>query len=375
MKRALILSGGGARAAYQTGVLRAVAEIVPRHISSPFPIICGTSAGALNGLAVAGRAGPFRLRIRKLESLWRSLHCEDIYHSSPLVMLKHRSPSLNSLLRNKNTSNEPFALLDCQPLKALLSNYVRFEHLNVSLQNGELEAIAISAMSYTTGESVAFFQAKPSIRPWQRARRSGVKTHLAIEHLMASAAIPGIFAAVKIGANYYGDGALRQQKPLSPALRLGADKLFVIGVGDHFRPADDNGDETLAPSGAQVIGHIYNSAFTDSLQSDLESLHNINQLVSALPKRTQSQQRFRKIEVLAIAPSESIDNIARAHTHELPRSVRYMLKSTGALRAESNSSAASYLLFEPSFCGALIDLGYRDAMAKSDAVKDFFRGL
>jgi NTE family protein len=370
MKRALVLSGGGARAAYQAGVLRAVAEIIPSHVYSPFPIICGTSAGALNSLAIGGRAGPFRLRIRKLESLWRSLHAVDVYRANSLG--KSFASSVTSIFGNPASTNEPYALLDCSPLKSLLKNYVRFEHLNIALQNGELDAIAVSAISYSTGESVAFFQGKPSIAEWQRSRRSGVSTRLAVDHLMASIAIPGIFKAVKIGSEYFGDGAVRQQKPLSPALRLGADKLFVIGVGNPCSTSIGVTEHGKAPSSAQVIGHLYNSAFADGLESDLESLHNINQLTSALSSKAQAQQRFRKIDVLSITPTVSIDGLAQAHAHELPRALRYLLDSTGALGAESNSSAASYLLFERGFCGALIELGYRDAMTRSEAINQFF---
>lgn len=373
MKRALVLSGGGARAAYQAGVLRAVAQIIPSTVYSPFPIICGTSAGALNSLAIGGRAGPFRLRIRKLESLWRSLHAADVYRASSLG--KSLASSVSSMFANPASTNEPYALLDCSPLKSLLASYVRFEHLNVALQNGELDAIAVSAISYASGESVAFFQAKPSIAEWQRSRRCGVSTRLAVDHLMASTAIPGIFKAVKIGSEYFGDGAVRQQKPLSPALRLGADKLFVIGVGNPRATGVGVTEHGKAPSSAQVIGHLYNSAFADGLESDLESLHNINQLTSALSSKAQAAQRFREIDVLAITPSVSIDDLARAHAHELPRALRYILDSTGALGAESNSSAASYLLFEPGFCGALIELGYRDAMTRSEAINRFFHGL
>jgi NTE family protein len=373
MKRALVLSGGGARAAYQAGVLRAVAAIIPSDIYNPFPIICGTSAGALNSLAIAGRAGPFRLRIRKLEAVWRSLHAADVYRAnSPGRSLASR---VTSIFANPASTKEPYALLDCSPLKSLLASYVRFEHLNVALQNGELDAIAVSAISYTSGESVAFFQAKPSVAEWQRSRRCGVSTRLTLDHLMASTAIPGIFKAVKIGSEYFADGAVRQHKPLSPALRLGADKIFVIGVGNPRTKRVSVTEHGKAPSSAQVIGHLYNSAFADGLESDLESLHNINQLSSALSLKAQAQQRFREIDVLAITPSVSIDDLARAHAHELPRALRYVLDSTGALAAESNSSAASYLLFEPCFCGALMELGYRDAMTRSEAINQFFYGF
>ena len=222
---------------------------------------------------------------------------------------------MTSIFANPAPILEPYALLDCSPLKSLLKSYVRFEHLNVALQNGELDAIAVSAISYTSRESVAFFQAKPSIAEWQRSRRCGVSTRLTVDHLMASTAIPGIFKAVKIGSEYFADGAVRQQKPLSPAQRLGAEKLFVIGVGNP--PATDVSvtEHGKAPSSAQMIGHLYNSAFADGLESDLESLHNINQLSSALSRKAQAQQHFREIDLLAITPSVSLDDIARTYAH------------------------------------------------------------
>tara|TARA_B110000967_G_scaffold92354_1_gene95002 strand:- start:3368 stop:4501 length:1134 start_codon:yes stop_codon:yes gene_type:complete len=375
MSKALVLTGGGARAAYQVGVLKGISKILPRSVYNPFPIICGTSAGAINALSIAGRAGPFRLRTQKLERIWHELTPADVYRTDATGVIKNTFHLLASFFHSGYGIGKPISLLDNSPLRQMMENYVKFDYLDTAIKNGELQAIAITAMSYASGKSVTFFQGQDQIPAWNRSRRRGEKIELNIDQLMASTAIPGLFPAVKINGDYFGDGAVRQLKPISPALHMGATKLFIIGVSDNPIHSQRPTKLEHSPSTAQIVGHMFNSAFIDAVESDLETLQSINRLASALPQSLREKNNItdlNPVDVLAISPTESIDTIAQEHIHELPRSLRLFLRLTGATAQGGGSSAASYLLFEPGFCRKLIDLGMRDAQAKEDEIRQFF---
>ncbi|MEZ0122094.1 MAG: patatin-like phospholipase family protein [Candidatus Reddybacter sp.] len=380
MTTALVLSGGGARAAYQVGVLKALGQLLPRTSHNPFPIICGTSAGAINALAIAGRPGPFRLRARKLEAIWRNMHADHIYRTDVWGVLKNTLRLCLSLVHSGYGIGRSVALLDNAPLEHLLTNYIRFRHIDEAILSGELMAVSATAMDYASGKSVAFFQGSHDC--WTRSRRHGIRTGLNINHLMASSAIPLIFPARAIDTLYYGDGAMRQLKPLSPALHLGADRIFVIGVSDNPSQHQNTTSPKHSPSVAQMISHLLNSAFIDSVESDLETMKAINKLVQSQSKNTQSASSEpdeqavssppRYIEHLCISPSTPIDEIAQEYFHELPQSVKLFLRAIGATKKGGGSSATSYLLFEPGFCRQLIKLGYADAMEQKEKIEAFF---
>jgi NTE family protein len=375
MSKALVLSGGGARAAYQVGVLKGIAGILPRSVYNPFPIICGTSAGAINALSIAGRAGPFRLRTKKLERIWHELTPADVYRTDATGVIKNTFHLLASFVHSGYGIGRPISLLDNSPLRQMMEDYVKFDYLDTAIDNGELQAIAITAMSYASGKSVTFFQGHEKIPAWNRSRRRGEKIPISIDHLMASTAIPGLFPAVQINSDYFGDGAVRQLKPISPALHMGANKLLIIGVSDNPSHSQKSTGMQHSPSTAQIVGHMFNSAFIDAVESDIETLQSINRLASALPQSLREKNNIsdlNPVDVLAISPSESIDKIAQNYLHELPRSLRLFLRLTGATARGGGSSAASYLLFEPGFCRELIDLGMRDAQAKKDEIRQFF---
>lgn len=374
MTTGLILSGGGARAAYQVGVLKAVAEILPREVYNPFPIICGTSAGSINALAIAGRPGHFRLRIRKLEKIWSNMGPEQIYRTDYWGVVKNSINMLLSFLHSGYAIGEPKALLDNDPLRELLSNYVRFRHIDEAIASGELQAVSVTAMSYTTGQSVTFFQGREHLQPWERSRRIGVRTQLSIDHLMASSAIPTLFPAHQINDGFYGDGALRQLKPISPALQLGASRVFVIGVSDNPRHRKPHQFIKHSPSIAQIVGHMFNSAFIDSIESDLETLRTINSLAQKLTpeQRLTGSAERRAVDVLAISPSQPIDELAAEYIDQLPKSIRMFLRLTGATAHGGGISAASYLLFSKGFCQKLLQLGYRDGLQQAGEIRDFF---
>ncbi len=380
MTTALVLSGGGARAAYQVGVLKALSEVLPRHCHNPFPIICGTSAGAINALAIAGRPGPFRLRARKLEAIWRNMHAGDIYRTDVWGVMKNTLRLGLSLLHSGYGIGRSVALLDNSPLQHLLSNYVRFRHIDEAILSGDLMAVSTTSMDYGTGQSVTFFQGNHDC--WQRSRRHGIRTGLSVDHLMASSAIPLIFPAKIIDSRYYGDGAMRQLKPLSPALHLGADRIFIIGVSDNPSHRNVAKNPRHSPSFAQMVGHLLNSAFIDSIESDIETLEAINKLVQSRSTETtegscqndeeNNDSALKFIDHLCISPSTPIDEIAQEHFHELPQSIKLFLRAIGATKKGGGSSATSYLLFEPGFCRQLIKLGYADAMAQKEEIEAFF---
>lgn len=369
--RGLVLSGGGARGAYQVGVLSAIAELLDRGTPNPFPIICGTSAGAINAAALSANAGNYRTAVRGLERVWSNLTAEQVYRTDLYACLRGIVRWLFSGFTTGRTPDRS-ALLDNLPLQRLLTLVVNFKRIQQNIELGHLRALSITASNYATGESESFFQGAPDLADWVRARRKGKRSRIGVEHLLASAAIPILFPAGKVDGGYYGDGALRQLAPLSPAVHLGASRLLVIGVSGN---ASATRQRVLAgyPSMAQVLGHVLNSVFVDTLEGDVERLERINHTLSALGERARRKHgiSLREVDVLKIYPSRPIDEIAAEHLKELPRTLRFFLRGSGATRSPG-ASAMSYLLFEPGFTRALIEMGYKDAMGRKDEIHAFF---
>jgi NTE family protein len=373
-KIGLILSGGGARAAYQVGVLTAISELLPKeNTNSPFDIICGTSAGAFNACAMAARAQEFHEGVEKLSRLWSNFSCDQVYRTD-LASISYRAWSVvRTIIAGKRRDGSEISLLDNTPLRDLINSTLKLHRIQDSINSGHLHALAISASGYTTGESVTFYQGAEGIQPWSRVRRLGIPAHITFEHLLASSAIPLVFPATKINREYFGDGAVRQKAPLSPALHLGADKILVVGVSANLTTEKKaRKDQQIGyPSIAQIISHVMNSAFLDSFEGDIETLLKINDTVNAIPEDLrQSSDMMRPIDLLVIAPSQPIDEIAAKHVKSLPRTLRLFLHGTGATDA-SGASALSYLLFEAPFCRELITLGYHDTITRHEEVRAF----
>ncbi|MDE2116969.1 MAG: patatin-like phospholipase family protein [Betaproteobacteria bacterium] len=372
-KIGLILTGGGARAAYQVGVLKAIAEILPRHAHNPFSIICGTSAGALNAVTLAVNALHFRKGVQYLLSIWNNSRVEDIYRSDPVGVFNNSGRWLAGLLLSSMGINKlnRVSLLDNSPLVTFLEETLPCEKIQESINAGVLYALSITASGYGSGHSVTFYQGAKGIRPWKRARRLGIPARIEVKHLLASAALPFIFPAVRINREYFGDGSMRQIAPISSALHLGANRVLVIGVGQGTAEPPKRSRIGDYPSLAQIAGHALNSIFLDSLEVDLERLQRINRTMSMMPEEARQKTNLRHVDVLVIAPSQSIEKIAERYAANLPWTIRFLLRWVGAMR-RSGANLVSYLLFEKAFCRALIDVGYQDAMRRKEEILAFF---
>jgi NTE family protein len=369
----LVLTGGGARAAYQIGVLRAIAKMLPPHARNPFPVICGTSAGAINAAGLAMGATHFSMGVKRLEAVWSNLHTAHIYRSDLVGALYNALRFSGSIISNR-MAGKPVALLDNTPLRQLLACHLPFRGIRRSIHAGALHALGITAWGYTSEQSVTFYQASPDIIPWKRAQRVGVPSRIGIQHLIASASIPLIFPAVRVNREYFGDGSMRQFAPLSPALHLGADRLLVIGVNEKKETDCERVKVVGYPSPVQVAGHMLNSIFVDGLAADLERLQRINQTLSQISEaQVENISTLRMIDCMVITPSEKIDELAQAYANSLPRVIRYFFHAADAMRPKS-SAMLSYVLFEAPFCQALIDLGYQDTLRRQDDVLAFIFG-
>lgn len=371
-KIGLVLSGGGARAAYQVGVIKAIARLMPKDSGNPFQVISGTSAGAINAVALASYASHYRLGIRHLEHVWKNFSCDQIFRSDVGGVLSWSVKFLlNSFFGYK--AGDPVSLLDNSPLRQLLKKMVLFENIQKAIDSKDLHALSVTASGYSSGESVSFFQADKSVKNWQRLRRIGLRSRINLDHLMASSAIPAVFPAVKINREYFGDGAIRQLAPISPSLHLGADKVLVVGVSGDAHRRKPREQMRHYPSMAKIMNHMFNAAFIDNMESDVERLSRINTTLSKIPDEVLISQGIplRPVEILEINPSESIDDIAARHARELPKSLRLFLKGSGTTH-KSGAGVLSYLLFERGFCRDLIQHGYDDAMKRKDDILRFF---
>jgi len=371
-KLGLVLTGGGARAAYQVGFLRAVSHMLPRGTPNPFNIICGTSAGAINAAALAANATDFHRAVRQLLLIWKYFHVGQVYRSDVLGVLGTGMRWFLAMLAGGLGKNNPSSLLDNAPLSQLLREKLDLGGIGRSIDAGALYALSVTVSGYTSGESVSFFQSVPGVAGWQRARRIGIPEIIDFDHLLASSALPFIFPAVPLRREFFGDGSMRQVAPISPALHLGSERVVVIGVSRQIQAPPRRVKMSGYPSLAQIAGHALNSIFLDSLEADIERLQRINNTIRLIPRETREEHnvQLREVDVLVIAPSEDIEPIAARHVYELPRSIRFLLRGLGATRRGGNT-LTSYLLFEPEYCRALIALGYKDTMARRDEILRF----
>jgi NTE family protein len=366
----LILPGGGARNAYQVGVLKAVEELLPTGTQSPFPVVTGTSAGSLNAGMIASRSSDFSDGMRRLLGMWENLHMDMVVKTDAKTAAKTGARWVWSFASGGMRHSQPDSLLDNTPLRHLIENHVNLARMRQCIQAGQLRALGITASSYARGASITYFEGDESIPEWERTRRFGNPARLRIDHFMASIAIPVVFPAVKLNNEYHGDGSMRESAPLSPALHLGANKLLIISVRN---PTDDASKmaEPVYPNLGQIAGYMFDTLFIDRLDSDIERLDRIN---FALSKTRQSSFRhndalLRPIEFLVISPSVDIRDIVAKHTRSFPRSMRVLLSGLGAMTKEGRP-LTSYLLFDSAFARDLIELGYKDGYAQREKLQE-----
>ena len=369
-REALVLAGGGARAAYQVGVLGAIADWLPTGAPCPFEVMVGTSAGALNASAIAARASNLRDGVAMLERVWSGFEVGHVVRTDPWTVFRAGLQWLVSVASGGWLARPPRSLLDTSPLRRLLLESMPLDGIRASVDAGHLRALAVATTSYATGRAVAFFDGAPGVDEWSRVRRAGVRRSIDVEVLMASAAIPFIFPAAQVDGEWYGDGAMRQLAPLSPAVHLGANRILVVGTRADAAPSAAASGRDRPPSPGDLLGFVLDSLFTDGLSIDLERLRQINAILQlsatvALPDR-------RPIEALVIQPSDDPTAIARRHLHAMPRSLRTLLRTMGALEARGGV-LASYLLFESTYTTELMRLGRADAEARRADIETFLR--
>lgn len=365
-RTALLLSGGGARAAYQVGVLKAIAEIVPEGGENPFPILCGTSAGSINTVAMASNAANFHVGVRRIVQVWSNFKLSQVFYSDAKHLTKRILAWAWSHIGFGHWHKGPSSLLDNQPLRELLGKYISFKKIDDSIERGDLHAYSLTACSYTSGESISFFDGQPDIQEWSRTHRSGRRSKMRIDHLMASSAIPVVFPSVEIDDEHFGDGSMRQISPISPAVHLGANKILIIGLRMEAQLGLNEAPEHR-PTLGQISGYVLDTLFLNSLFADIERLERINTMLEA---PTSGAENLQVIQHHIVSPSEDIADIAKKHYQSLPKSFRIALTFLGLNRANSRRFM-SYLMFLQCFCQELIDLGYKDAMDQEQEIREF----
>jgi len=368
-KIALMLPGGGARGAYQVGALKGILEIIDQE-KNIFPIITGTSAGAINAVVMASYASDFKLGVQRLEKFWTSIHCHDIYRTDGIMITKTMARVIGSILFSSLGVKSPKSLLDNSPLKDLLSRELHLNQIQMAIESGDLTGLAITASSYDTAEAKSFYQSHNSIIPWHRTRRFGIPTSIGVEHILASASLPFLFPAQLIGNEYFGDGGLRMTAPLSPAIHLGADKIMVIGTRDEA-PIPSPTEESEYPSMGELGGYMLDTIFMDTLMADISRLKRINHTVSLLNDQQIQDTNLKQIDTMILKPSIDVRDVTAKHAKDIPRPVRTLLKMIGGWGKDWRMP--SYLLFEPSYTKTLIELGYKDSLKKADEIRSFMQ--
>lgn len=365
---ALVLSGGGARAAYQAGVLSAIAECAP---DLGIDIITGVSAGAINALYLAQHHGPLEQSARELVAHWRLLSPERVYSLRPFhVGRGWLRWAYNMLLRRRTGPVSLKGILNVQPLRGFLATGMDLDGVRRNVDGGRLRAVALTTTSYSTGDTVTFVEGGENLPLWQRHLRVAVRTRLTIDHLMASCAVPLVFPAVRIGGAFYGDGSVRQTAPLAPAIHLGAGRIIAVAMRAEYEERPAPPPEQAYPVAAEVFALLFHSVFLDSLEADAERLERINALLEALPAGTPPPYDMRRVRLLLLRPSRDLGKLARDVAVQFPRLVRLLVNAVGGEQLRA-SDFLSYLMFQPAYIRRLIEMGYEDTRKRRDEIERF----
>ena len=372
-KIGLVLSGGGARGAYQVGVLNAISQILQEEkIERKIDILSGVSAGAINASMLAAHANDFHAGTKKLSDLWSQITANQVFYTDPLHLGKLGFKWMSELsLGGLSGSTPGRALLDTAPLKSLLNNNIPYNQIQTHLDEGSLAALAITAIDYKDSTAVTFIQSKLN-KAWKKARRHSESARISTDHIMASSAIPLLFPPGNVDTRYFGDGCVRNTHPCGPSIYLGAERLIVIGVRTATMTATERGHAlTKAPSVARVLNILLNAVLLDGVELDIERLERVNDFIRMVPQQNQGAINYKAIDYAWISPSIDIGELAAAKAHRLPRMIRYLIKGLGTL--EEAHEIISYLLFDPDFCSQLIDLGFQDGMKQKNDILAIFK--
>lgn len=359
---AVVLAGGGARAAYQVGVLHAVAERVP---DLRIPIISGVSAGAISAAFLAGHPGPITRAVGELRGEWLRLTADKVYSVPARGVVRTTWHLVGGFLRRRPAEPAVRGLLDMRPLARFLVRSVNFPGIEANVGAGRLRALALSATSYDSGKTVTFVHSRPDVPLWERANRRSVRTLIAVDHVMASSAIPILFPAVRLNGGYYGDGSVRDTAPLAPAIHLGARRLIVIGMRSARGPGV--GDSSY-PSSATIAAMLLHSVFLDALDADVERLERINALLGAVPPGTAPPGGLQRVDLVVVRPSRDLGAMARGYRPRLPLPMNWLVRSMGS-QQERGADFLSYLMFEPEYMGLVMEMGYEDGRASGEALE------
>jgi len=388
----LVLTAGGARGAYQAGVLKRIGEMrALRGKPSPFPIVTGASAGAINGSMIAAYSDAFRDGSRLLAKLWAELKMTDVVRTDTPALLRNlKRLTLDISLGGLFGAGRVDALLDASPLHDYIQARLPLDRIETHIADRHLYAFAVTATSYHSGRAYTFIQGRKGHPLWHRSRRIALSGPIGVEHICASAAIPIVFPPVPVGLGsstaYFGDGAMRMVNPLSPAIRLGASRVLAIGIrsasaaenlmraelGEAETEGTDPEGALERPPLAQICGVFLNAIFLDHLDADVEHLERMNEMVRLMrgPVFNELADPMREVTPLVLSPSEDLAVVAKTLAHRLPTSIRYLLDGLGTPDAQS-ADLTSYLLFDSAYTRQLIDIGYRDAGKRIAEIEDF----